>query len=240
MSDSPVRIDAWLWAVRQFKTALRGDGRVPCRTRARQRRAGEGRAAGAPRRRGAGARRRLRPELVVRQTLVKRVSAAVAATAVEDRTPPPPAARGGRRSCRSATAGPGGRPSGSDATSNACAGAERRTAPRLPPLPAAGRSLKRCTRNSPTNPTPAATCCGSTATSRACSTTGCSATRSRSPARSRTRSTAGSGLAGELVAFAVDDVEATSDRRIVPSCWYVGEWFDRHPDRAGLLDPRTA
>ena len=49
----------------------------------------------------------------------------------------------------------------------------------------------------------------------------------------------GSGLAGELVAFAVDDVEANSSRRIVPSCWYVGEWFDRHPDRAGLLDPRT-
>ena len=50
----------------------------------------------------------------------------------------------------------------------------------------------------------------------------------------------GSGLAGELVAFAVDDVAATSDRRIVPSCWYVGEWCDRHPDRAALLDPRTA
>ena len=29
--------------------------------------------------------------LIVRQTLVKRVSAAIAATAVEDRTPPPPA-----------------------------------------------------------------------------------------------------------------------------------------------------
>jgi uncharacterized protein len=50
----------------------------------------------------------------------------------------------------------------------------------------------------------------------------------------------GSGLAGELVSFAVDDVAANSDRRIVPSCWYVGEWFDRHPDRADLLDPRTA
>lgn len=50
----------------------------------------------------------------------------------------------------------------------------------------------------------------------------------------------GSGLAGELVEFAVDDVESTSSRRIVPSCWYVGEWFDRHPHRADLLDPRTA
>lgn len=49
----------------------------------------------------------------------------------------------------------------------------------------------------------------------------------------------GHGLAGELVAFATDDVAASSDRRIVPSCWYVGEWFDRHPDRAALLDPRA-
>ncbi len=49
----------------------------------------------------------------------------------------------------------------------------------------------------------------------------------------------GSGLAGELVEFAVDDVEANSERHIVPSCWYVGEWFDRHPDRAEMLDPRA-
>ncbi|GAA1515367.1 hypothetical protein BJ978_002345 [Agromyces terreus] len=50
----------------------------------------------------------------------------------------------------------------------------------------------------------------------------------------------GSGYAGELVAFAVDDVESNSSRHIVPSCWYVAEWFDRHPERAGLLHPRTA
>ncbi|WP_394551776.1 GNAT family N-acetyltransferase [Agromyces sp. MMS24-JH15] len=49
----------------------------------------------------------------------------------------------------------------------------------------------------------------------------------------------GSGLAGDLVAFAADDVERTTSLRIVPSCWYVGQWFDRHPDRAHLLDPRT-
>ncbi|MFE6966055.1 GNAT family N-acetyltransferase [Agromyces sp. NPDC057679] len=48
----------------------------------------------------------------------------------------------------------------------------------------------------------------------------------------------GSGLAAEVVRFAVDDVEANSDRHIVPSCWYVGEWFDRHPERRPLLDPR--
>jgi predicted GNAT family acetyltransferase len=45
----------------------------------------------------------------------------------------------------------------------------------------------------------------------------------------------GQGLAGEIVTFAVDDVEATTDYRVVPMCWYVGQWFDRHPERAGLL-----
>ncbi|GAA1966454.1 GNAT family N-acetyltransferase [Agromyces allii] len=49
----------------------------------------------------------------------------------------------------------------------------------------------------------------------------------------------GSGFAGELVAYAVDDVEATSARHVVPSCWYVAEWFDRHPERAALLRPRS-
>lgn len=45
----------------------------------------------------------------------------------------------------------------------------------------------------------------------------------------------GRGLAAELVEFAANDVEANSTRRIIPMCWYVGEWFDAHPDRAGLL-----
>ena len=45
----------------------------------------------------------------------------------------------------------------------------------------------------------------------------------------------GQGYAGEIVEFAVNDVEATSDRHIVPMCWYVGKWFDEHPERAGLL-----
>lgn len=48
----------------------------------------------------------------------------------------------------------------------------------------------------------------------------------------------GKGLAAEIVSFAVDDVEANSDRHIVPMCWYVGEWFDKHPDRALLLQRR--
>lgn len=45
----------------------------------------------------------------------------------------------------------------------------------------------------------------------------------------------GKGFAGQIVAFAVDDVEATSNRRIIPMCWYVAEWFEAHPERAGLL-----
>ncbi|MCU1410268.1 MAG: N-acetyltransferase [Rhodoglobus sp.] len=45
----------------------------------------------------------------------------------------------------------------------------------------------------------------------------------------------GNGYAGEVVAFAVDDVENNSTRRIVPMCWYVAQWFDEHPSRSGLL-----
>jgi len=45
----------------------------------------------------------------------------------------------------------------------------------------------------------------------------------------------GKGYAAEIVKFAVDDVESTSERSIVPMCWYVSEWFEKNPDRAGLL-----
>ncbi|MBX3068213.1 MAG: N-acetyltransferase [Microbacteriaceae bacterium] len=45
----------------------------------------------------------------------------------------------------------------------------------------------------------------------------------------------GQGLAAEIVEFAVDDVEQNSSRKIIPMCWYVGEWFDKHPERANLL-----
>ena len=45
----------------------------------------------------------------------------------------------------------------------------------------------------------------------------------------------GQGLAGEVVTYAVDDVEANTGLRVVPMCWYVGQWFDAHPERAGLL-----
>jgi predicted GNAT family acetyltransferase len=45
----------------------------------------------------------------------------------------------------------------------------------------------------------------------------------------------GKGLAGEIVEFAVNDVEANTDFRVIPMCWYVGDWFERHPERANLL-----
>lgn len=46
----------------------------------------------------------------------------------------------------------------------------------------------------------------------------------------------GKGLAGEVVEYAVNDVETSTTYRVVPMCWYVGKWFDEHPDRADLLD----
>ncbi|CAN5206120.1 GNAT family N-acetyltransferase [soil metagenome] len=45
----------------------------------------------------------------------------------------------------------------------------------------------------------------------------------------------GRGLAGDVVTFAMDDVEKTSTRKVVPMCWYVADWFEAHPERAGLL-----
>ncbi|WP_010202448.1 GNAT family N-acetyltransferase [Salinibacterium sp. PAMC 21357] len=45
----------------------------------------------------------------------------------------------------------------------------------------------------------------------------------------------GKGYAAELVKFAMDDVESSSTKRVLPMCWYVAEWFDANPTRAGLL-----
>jgi uncharacterized protein len=50
----------------------------------------------------------------------------------------------------------------------------------------------------------------------------------------------GHGYAGEIVEFAMDDVEKTSERHVVPMCWYVGKWFDEHPERAALLTRGTS
>lgn len=45
----------------------------------------------------------------------------------------------------------------------------------------------------------------------------------------------GRGFAAELMEFAVNDIEASKQLRVVPTCWYAAEWFERNPDRAGLL-----
>ena len=45
----------------------------------------------------------------------------------------------------------------------------------------------------------------------------------------------GQGLAAEVVAFALDDVEHSSTLRVIPMCWYVGQFFDEHPERQALL-----
>lgn len=44
----------------------------------------------------------------------------------------------------------------------------------------------------------------------------------------------GRGFAAKLVRHAVDEM-AASGWTITPTCWFVAEWFDRHPERADLL-----
>lgn len=45
----------------------------------------------------------------------------------------------------------------------------------------------------------------------------------------------GHGYAGKVVAGAVADLERRGDRKVEPVCWYVAEWFEQNPDRAGIL-----
>lgn len=45
----------------------------------------------------------------------------------------------------------------------------------------------------------------------------------------------GQGSAGRLVEFAVNDAEQRGITQIVPSCWFVAEWFDEHPERRALI-----
>lgn len=44
----------------------------------------------------------------------------------------------------------------------------------------------------------------------------------------------GQGLAAKVVEAAVADAEAR-ERKVIPSCWYVAEWFEKHPENAHLL-----
>jgi ribosome-associated heat shock protein Hsp15 len=88
VADS-VRVDVWLWSVRLFKT--RSAATAACRA-GHVRVNGDRVKAAQPVRIGDEVRARTAHEhiVVVRALLVKRVSAAVAATALEDLTPPPP------------------------------------------------------------------------------------------------------------------------------------------------------
>lgn len=49
----------------------------------------------------------------------------------------------------------------------------------------------------------------------------------------------GHGYAGELVERAVGELERRGDRTVIPVCWYVEGWFEQHPERAGILQPRS-
>ena len=49
----------------------------------------------------------------------------------------------------------------------------------------------------------------------------------------------GQGLGAVLVKGALDDV-APSGRAVVPSCWYVAEFIDEHPEYQALLESRAA
>ena len=45
----------------------------------------------------------------------------------------------------------------------------------------------------------------------------------------------GAGLAGRLIGAAVDDVESRAEGPIRATCPAVAAWFERHPDRQGVL-----
>lgn len=89
MTAGTARVDAWLWAVRIYKT--RSLATTACRA-GHVRVNGERAKAAQPVRPGDEVRVRISGFdrfLVVRQPITKRVGAAVVAESVEDRTPPP-------------------------------------------------------------------------------------------------------------------------------------------------------
>lgn len=50
----------------------------------------------------------------------------------------------------------------------------------------------------------------------------------------------GQGIASALVSFAMDDVRATGEWKVRPTCSYVAGWFAKHPDYADLLTDESA
>jgi predicted GNAT family acetyltransferase len=45
----------------------------------------------------------------------------------------------------------------------------------------------------------------------------------------------GRGVAGRLVQHAMDEVRATGEWKVLPSCPYVKRWFRQHPEYSDLL-----
>jgi predicted GNAT family acetyltransferase len=48
----------------------------------------------------------------------------------------------------------------------------------------------------------------------------------------------GHGYAAVVVERAVAELEARGDRTVVPLCWYAAEWFEQHPEHAGIVASR--
>jgi ribosome-associated heat shock protein Hsp15 len=89
-ATTTARVDAWLWAVRVYKT--RSAATTACRA-GHVRVNGERAKAAQPVRPGDELRVRIQGFdriLVVKKTIAKRVGAALVAEALDDRTPPPP------------------------------------------------------------------------------------------------------------------------------------------------------
>ena len=48
----------------------------------------------------------------------------------------------------------------------------------------------------------------------------------------------GHGYAGQMVDRAVAELERRGDRKVIPVCWYVADWFEANPDRGTILQQR--
>ena len=46
----------------------------------------------------------------------------------------------------------------------------------------------------------------------------------------------GKGVGSALARFALDDVRADGQRKVVPRCPFIKGWIDRHPDYQDLLE----
>lgn len=48
----------------------------------------------------------------------------------------------------------------------------------------------------------------------------------------------GRGVGSAIARFALDDVRAAGERRVVPLCPFIKGWIDKHPDYADLVAHR--